>query len=131
MELRGKISEILEERHITDKFVIKEFIITFASGGSYDEHILMQTANRTLTLLEGFSVGEDVVVTFDIKGRKDKTGRVWNTLSVQKIDRVGEAVVIKKKVPRSVHKSADCNGDFVEDVLPILPVDDGNNDLPF
>ncbi len=78
-ELTGKIIEILATQTITDKFKKREFIIEYKDNpsGAYVQYLKFQFTGEKVTMLDSYRPGQDVNISFNIKGRKyEKDGRV-------------------------------------------------------
>jgi len=78
-ELTGKIIEILATQTITDKFKKREFIVEYKDNpsGAYVQYLKFQFTGDKVTMLDSYKPGQDVNISFNIKGRKyEKDGRV-------------------------------------------------------
>lgn len=77
-ELTGKILEISSTQNITDKFKKREFIVEYKDNpsGMYVQYLKFQFTGDKVTLLDTFKPGQDVTISFNLKGRKyEKDGR--------------------------------------------------------
>lgn len=77
-ELTGKILEISSTQNITDKFKKREFIVEYKDNpsGMYVQYLKFQFTGDKVTLLDTFKPGQDVNISFNLKGRKyEKDGR--------------------------------------------------------
>ena len=92
MELIGKLEEVRDAIQRTATFTVREFVLEVENprNAQWNDHILFQVSNNNVGLLDTFSVGQMVKVTFDIQGRRwtgqDGTQRVFNTLSAWRIE---------------------------------------------
>ena len=92
MELIGKLEEVRDAIQRTATFTVREFVLEVENprNAQWNDHILFQVSNNNVGLLDIFSVGQMVKVTFDIQGRRwtgqDGTQRVFNTLSAWRIE---------------------------------------------
>ena len=88
LQLKGKIKQINEVQVITDTFKKKEFVITDDSS-QYPQHVLFQLTQDKCGDLNGFAVGQEITVNFNLRGREwtSPTGEVkhFNTLEAWKI----------------------------------------------
>lgn len=78
-ELTGKILEISATQNITDKFKKREFIVEYKDNpsGMYSQYLKFQFTGDKVTLLDPYKPGQDVNISFNLKGRKyEKDGRV-------------------------------------------------------
>jgi len=121
MEIRGKIIEIFEEIQITDSFKKREFVIEYAENPQYPEYVKLEFIQDKCCFLDDFKKGEDVLVLFNLKGRKwtNKEGVdiYFNTLSAWKINH-------SSKGGNEVDRQQIQEGYALMDV-------DGQADLPF
>lgn len=81
----GRIIEIGEREHKTDKFTMRIFVIETAD--QYPQPIKFQLVNDRCDLADKLKVGQDVTVHFDIRGNRYQD-KVFNNLNAWKIDLV-------------------------------------------
>lgn len=91
MQIIGKLEEVHELVKRSDTFQVREFVLEVQSQNSqYSDHILFQLVNNRATLIDQFQVGQELVVEFDINGRKwvNPEGRTvfFNRLNVWRIN---------------------------------------------
>jgi hypothetical protein len=116
--LKGELKVINDVQQISDSFKKREFVVVDASG-QYAQTILFQAVQDRCDLLNNFKVGDNVEVTFFLRGRewtnpKDNTVRFFNSLDAWKIEPLGSA--------SDAPASADNAETFVAE---------GDDDLPF
>ncbi len=87
-ELTGKVKLVQDAKVISDKFTVREFVVT-VEDGKYPQDIALQVVNDKVSLLDSLQEGQEVTVNFDIRGR-EYNGRYFNNLQAWKIDS-GEA----------------------------------------
>lgn len=89
MEVQGKIKFIGITEAVSDKFRKREIVLTTAE--QYPQHISLQFTQDKCDLLDKYSLGENVVVNINLKGREwtDKTGVVkyFNTIEGWRIEK--------------------------------------------
>lgn len=90
LELTGKLVEKFEEQQISDKFKKREFVLE-TSENNFTEQIKFELVQDRTDLIDPYNIGEEVKVSFNLKGRK------WNDkyfVNVQawRIDRAGASV---------------------------------------
>ncbi|MCB9223736.1 MAG: DUF3127 domain-containing protein [Crocinitomicaceae bacterium] len=117
--LKGELKVIENTQQISDSFKKREFVVLDASG-QYAQTILFQLVQDRCELLDNFKVGDNVEVTFFLRGRewtnpKDGTVRYFNSLDAWKIDPLGSG---SSEAPTT----ADNAETFVAE---------GDDDLPF
>ncbi|PWJ42399.1 DUF3127 domain-containing protein [Sediminitomix flava] len=66
-ELRGKLEVLFDEQVISEKFKKREFVVVTAD--MYPQYIKMQATQDRCSLLDQFKVGDEIQVSFDLKGR--------------------------------------------------------------
>lgn len=71
MQIIGKLEEVHELVKRSDTFQVREFVLEVQSQNSqYSDYILFQLVNNRVALIDQFQVGQELVVEFDITGRK-------------------------------------------------------------
>lgn len=89
MKLSGKLVEIFETVKIKDSFQKREFVVEYATNPKYPEVIKFELVQDKCGLIDNFSVGQDIAVDFDLRGRKwtDQKGVVkyFNTLQAWRV----------------------------------------------
>ena len=116
--LKGELKVINDVQQISDSFKKREFVVVDASG-QYAQTILFQAVQDRCDLLNNFKVGDNVEVTFFLRGRewtnpKDGVVRFFNSLDAWKIEPLGDST--------GTPASADNAETFVAE---------GDDDLPF
>lgn len=133
-DLTGIIIEIFPSQTFNKGFRKREFVIEV--GDKYPQKILFQLVQEKCDMLESYSVGDTVTVSFDIKGRDwtDKLGSVkyFTTLEAWRIS--------GQKKNSNINVTADA-GDFDDDAFGDLDTkikpqaetnfDWSDDDLPF
>ncbi len=93
--ITGKLKVVNETQQIKDTFRKREFVLTDDSS-TYSQHISFQLIQDNCDLLNGYQVGEEVKLMFNIRGREwtSPSGEVkyFNSLDVWKLERAGNAV---------------------------------------
>lgn len=94
-QLTGKIKEIRNVRQVSEKFRVREFVVTDAST-QYPQDILIQLSNDKCETVDAYSVGSEVTVSFNLRGRAwTKEGesevKYFNTIEGWRIEAVGNA----------------------------------------
>lgn len=129
MELTGKIKLIKEERQVSQKFKLRELVLTDDST-QYEQHIPMQLTQDRCSLLDGYSVGDRVKVQANIKGKEwtSPAGEVkyFATLEIWKIELVSKASEETQSEDMSYLDNQPQNN-----FNPVQPIDPNNDGLPF
>lgn len=111
-ELTGKIKLIQEPKTFDSGFTKREMVVT-VEDGRYPQEINLEFVQDKISLLDALEPGQEVTVTFDIRGR-EYNGRYFNNLQGWKVEVLGE--------------KANTNGE--EPPFP-EPSDFGEEDIPF
>ena len=94
MNIKGKLISISETNQISDKFSKREFVVEFAENPQYPEYIQLEFVQDKCDILNEYSIGQDVDVAFNLKGRKwtnpQGVDKYFNTLQAWKIDKAGD-----------------------------------------
>lgn len=88
-QLTGKIKFIGEIKQVSDTFKVREFVVTVDSESQYPQHIKLQVTNDRCDFLSTYTIGNDVTVHFNLRGREtEKDGRTnyWNTLDAWRVE---------------------------------------------
>lgn len=115
--LKGELKVIGDVQQISDSFKKREFVVVDASG-QYAQTISFQAVQDRVDLLNNFKIGDNVEVTFFLRGRewtnpKDGVVRYFNSLDAWKVEPLGQG---------GSPASADNAETFVAE---------GDDDLPF
>ena len=85
--IKGAIKLINPIKVISDKFSVREFVVT-TPDAKYPQDILFQTVNDKMDVLESLGVGQQVEVSYNVRGR-EFNGKYYNTLDAWKIEVTG------------------------------------------
>ena len=83
-KLKGKLILKSEPRQISDKFRVMDFVIQ-TPDEKYPQSIQFQLLNDRIQEIDNFTIGEELEVRFDIRGR-EHNGRYYNSLNAYKIE---------------------------------------------
>jgi hypothetical protein len=89
--IKGAIKLINPIKVISDKFSVREFVVT-TPDAKYPQDILFQTVNDRMDVLESLGVGQQVEVSYNVRGR-EFNGRYYNTLDAWKVQVIGGQTV--------------------------------------
>ena len=82
-ELTGTIKVIMDTQTFNSGFSKREFVVT-SEDGKFPQDICFECVKDKISLLDSFSAGSKVTVSFDIRGR-EYNGRYFNNLNAWKI----------------------------------------------
>ena len=89
-ELTGKIKLIMDEQTFASGFSKREMVVT-VDDGRYPQDISLEFVKDKISLLEDLEPGQEVTVSFDIRGR-EYNGRYFNNLQAWKVVHAGEQI---------------------------------------
>ena len=101
---------------ISDKFTVREFVVT-VEDGNYPQDIALQFVNDKVSLLDNIQVGQEVTVSFDIRGR-EYNGRYFNNLNAWKLQAGEAAAPATDEKPPVSDKDVPADFDEYEDDIP-------------
>lgn len=81
---KGKLILKSEPRQITDKFRVMDFVIQ-TPDEKYPQSIQFQVMNDRIQEMDIYSLGEEIEVSFDVRGR-EYNGKYYNTLNAYKVE---------------------------------------------
>ena len=94
-KLTGTVKVIKDTVQISEKFAKREFVINDASS-MYPQDIMFQSVQDKCSMLDGYTEGENVEVSFNLRGREwtSPQGEVkyFNTLDAWRIEKVGQGM---------------------------------------
>lgn len=89
-QITGTIIKLFDTQQVSDKFSKRE--VAIKTTDQYPQEILVQFAQKNIEKLDGFKEGEDVSISYNLRGRsfpkKDGSGvSYFNTIEGWKIER--------------------------------------------
>jgi hypothetical protein len=112
-DLTGKIKLIQDTKTFDSGFTKREMVV-IVEDGKYPQEINIEFVQDKVALLESLQIGQEVTVTFDIRGR-EYNGRYFNNLQGWKIVTIGDesTTTLEEQSPPYPTPS-----DFGEDDIP-------------
>lgn len=90
MKILGKIIDIKEAQQVSDSFKKRNFVVEYAENSQYAEYITFELIQDRCELLDTFQAGQEVEVSFNLKGRKwiapDGETKYFNSLQAWRIE---------------------------------------------
>ena len=114
-ELTGKIKLIQEAKTFDSGFTKREMVV-IVEDGKYPQEINLEFVQDKVALLDKLQAGQEVTVTFDIRGR-EYNGRYFNNLQGWKIVTVGDEAATAAGV-QSPEPPYPSPSDFDDDDIP-------------
>lgn len=96
-ELTGKIKLIQEPKTFSSGFTKREMVVT-VEDGKYPQEINLEFVQDKIALLDDLQPGQEVTVSFDIRGR-EYNGRYFNNLQGWKVVTQGDAPAAPAEEP--------------------------------
>jgi hypothetical protein len=88
-ELSGKIKLIQDPKTFDSGFTKREMVVV-VEDGKYPQEINLEFVQDKVALLDNLQPGQEVTVSFDIRGR-EYNGRYFNNLQGWKVEVQGDA----------------------------------------
>lgn len=117
-DLTGKVKLVQDPQTFASGFTKREVVVT-VEDGKYPQDINLEFLQDKVSLLDNVSEGQEIKVSFDIRGREYK-GRYFNNLVGWRIETVGEegaapaAPAADDRPP--VPDDSEAPGDFDDDI---------------
>src|SRR3569623_327994 len=93
MKVTGNLLEIQETQQVSDTFKKRSFILEYAENPQYPEYISFELIQDRCDLLDSFQLGQEVEVSFNLKGRKwvnpEGITKYFNALQAWRIEAAG------------------------------------------
>lgn len=83
LTIKGAVKLINEVKVISDKFKVREFVVT-TPDDKYPQDLIFSTVNDKISILDSIGIGQEVEVSFNLRGR-EFNGRYYNTLDAWKV----------------------------------------------
>ena len=84
-ELTGKLHRIYDTEQIKETFRKREFVVE-KTDGQYPDYIKFQLVQDRTNLMDEFSEGDEVTVSFDLRGREWQ-GKFFTNLQAWRVQR--------------------------------------------
>jgi hypothetical protein len=128
-KITGTIKVMNPTVQVSEKFSKREFVLT-ENTSQYPQDVLFQAVQDRCALLDTINVGEQVEVSFNLRGREwtSPQGEVkyFNSLDAWRIEKVGQGM------PAGGPSNMDLNAvPSTNPVDALLATNDETDDLPF
>lgn len=94
MNIVGKLHLKKDVQQVTATFSKREFVLEFAENPEYPQFILFQLVQDRTGLIDGFNVGDEIDVSFNLRGRSwtspQGETKYFNSLEAWRINPVGQ-----------------------------------------
>ena len=130
MEVTGILKVKSDAKDVSAKFKTRDFVLT-ENSSQYPQHISFQLAQDKCTLIDTLNIGDEVKVTFNLRGREwtSPQGEVkyFNTLDAWKVEKLGTPAA---GAPAKTNVAAAKKDTKAPDA-PTFVASSGDDDLPF
>ena len=120
-KLQGTIKVIKDTQQVSDKFSKREFVVT-TPDDKYPQDIMLELQQDQTSLLDAFMEGQEVEVSFDIRGRlwtsPQGEDKYFNTLKAFRVEAIGAAPSKPKPVKVVAEVFAEATTEAEDDDLP-------------
>lgn len=114
-DITGTVEHIGETEQVTDKFRKRLIVIETEADSKYPQHIPIEFCGEYCGLLDAFSEGENVTITFNLRGRgMARNGKYYGSIAGWKIEPAGQSGGAMDQRPAV--KAEDENQDAGEDL---------------
>jgi len=132
-ELTGKIHVVMDTQKVSEKFQKREFVVhteKVMPTWTKEDHIKFQLTQDRCDILDGFSAGEEVKVSFNLTGRpwtnKEGVTAYFTNLEAWRIERMSAAANMPPPATAQTQQPMQTAAATTQ-----APADDFNDDLPF
>ena len=125
-EAVGKIKLIQQAQSFPSGFSKREFVVT-TSRDKYPQDLKFEVVKDKCALLDAFEVGQDVTVSFDIRGNEYQ-GKYFVNLSCWTILAADGSAPARAAAPSARQASAGAGEPTMDD---LRNTDDFDDDVPF
>lgn len=121
MKVSGKILEVKDIQQVSDTFKKRVFILEYADNPQYPEYITFELIQDRCELIDGFQVGQEVEVSFNLKGRKwinpEGETKYFNSLQAWRVEALAKE---QSQAPEqdSTIRQAPADSAIIEEDLP-------------
>ena len=127
-ETSGKLKWIGSTQSFPSGFTKREFVVTTAAD-KYPQDLKFDMVKDKCPLLDGFTLGQDVEVSFDIRGR-EYNGKYFVDLACWKLQAVGAAQESPRRAAPSL-ASSPASASAEPSLADLRDDGDFDDDVPF
>jgi len=123
MELQGKVKVIGNEQQVSATFKKRELVIV--TDSQYPEHILIEFNQDKTDLLNGLSIGQEVKVSINIRGREwvnpQGETKYFNSISGWKVEKLQSEAPSTQLAPVPAASTFEPASNFTKEEHDDLP----------
>lgn len=121
-ELTGKLHKVFDTEQKTDTFKVRDFVVE--TDGEYPQMVKFQCSQDRCGVVDQFSEGDVVKVSFDLRGREWQ-GKYFTNLNAWRVEGV------QQNQANDEHNQAPPEIDYSKQEKPLSESEDFEDDLPF
>ncbi|MBK7762923.1 MAG: DUF3127 domain-containing protein [Bacteroidetes bacterium] len=124
-EVNGTLKVKKDTQVVSDKFSKREFVITTDLTSQYPQYISLQLTQDKCALLDSFQVGDEMKVSFNLRGREwngPEGVKFFNSLEAWRLERAGAT---QQATPQASSPS------YANEASVMQSENAPNDDLPF
>ncbi|MDP2385983.1 MAG: DUF3127 domain-containing protein [Bacteroidota bacterium] len=129
MEITGILKLKYDTQQVSDKFKKRDFVLTIEPTSPYPQHVTMQLTQDKVSLIDNFNVGEEMKVSFNLRGREWNSPqgetKYFNTIDAWRVEKASAAQ--SNPAANNVSNSAPQNTSSA----PVFNSSAADDDLPF
>ena len=127
LTFKGTIKLIFDTAQVSEKFKKREFVVT-EIGSPYPQDVIFQLTQEKVELINDFRIGEEIEVSFNLRGRgwldpKTNNTRYFNSLDAWKVTRLNAAQPVAQNTTTN---TTTANQEFAPAMNAVV-----DDDLPF
>jgi Domain of unknown function (DUF3127) len=129
-EITGTLIAKFDTQVINDKFKKREFAIETKDNSNYSNFVKLQLVQAKTEMIDGYNIGDEIKVSFDIRGNKWEKNGVTNYISNLDAWRISKAGNDDNRAGFAQQQSSTPTAipDAPSGFVPDMPFD---GDLPF
>jgi Domain of unknown function (DUF3127) len=130
MEVTGILKLKYDTQQVSDKFKKRDFVLTIEPTSPYPQHVTMQLTQDKVSLIDSFNVGEEMKVSFNLRGREWNSPqgetKYFNTIDAWRVEKAGASQSVSVSTQTSSSNVAPQNTS-----APVFNSTAADDDLPF
>jgi hypothetical protein len=131
-EITGTLIAKFDTQVINDKFKKREFAMETKDESNYSNYVKMQLVQAKTDMIDGYNIGDEIKVSFNIRGNKWEKNGVTNyitNLDAWRIQKVGDE---QNRAAFTQTQGSPPAPNFIPDApASFVPGEAFDNDLPF
>ena len=127
MEVTGILKLKYDTQQVSDKFKKRDFVLTIEPTSPYPQHVTMQLTQDKVSLIDNFNVGEEMKVSFNLRGREWNSPqgetKYFNTIDAWRVEKASAAqnnpsANVSNSAPQNTSSAPVFNSSAADDDLP-------------